>query len=413
LENNTILSEGVYVLELNASDGVFHNISIISITVGIAPQWDPMPEDQTIELGEALSYDVDATDLQTVLYSVNNTDFIIDSNGLLENNTILSVGVYILELYASDGILYNISIISITVDIAPQWDPLPEDQTIELGEALSYDLNAIDLQTVLYSVNNTDFTIDSNGLLENNTILSVGVYVLKLNASDGVFHNISIISITVNIAPQWDPLPEDQTIELGEALSYDVDATDLQTVLYSVNNTDFTIDSNGLLESATALSLGVYVLELSASDGTKNNITIITITVRDTTAPAWNPIPEDQTIVLGEALSYDVDATDLQTVLYSVNNSDFSIDSNGLLTSGTTLSLGVYILELDASDGTNHNRIIITITVVDDDDDDGNGDNGDAPPGGISFGFYFVPIMSFAVIALILFKKRTFSRELK
>ena len=108
---------------------------------------------------------------------------------------------------------------------------------------------------------------------------------------------------------------------------------------------------------------------------------------------------------LGEALSYDVDATDLQTVLYSVNNSDFSIDSNGLLTSGTTLSLGVYILELDASDGTNHNRIIITITVDDDDED--------APPGGISFGFYFLLIMSFAVIALILFKKRTFSRELK
>ncbi|GAH76759.1 unnamed protein product, partial [marine sediment metagenome] len=43
----------------------------------------------------------------------------------------------------------------------------------------------------------------------------------------------------------------------------------------------------------------------------------ISITVVDTTDPLWSPAPSDQNAELGQPFSYDVDATDLQTIQYN------------------------------------------------------------------------------------------------
>ncbi|GAH76762.1 unnamed protein product [marine sediment metagenome] len=83
---------------------------------------------------------------------------------------------------------------------------------------------------------------------------------------------------------------------------------------------NFTININiGLIQNNTILSLTTYYLEINATDASNNNATAaITITVVDTTAPQWAPAPTDQNVELGQPLSYDINATDLQTVFYYI-----------------------------------------------------------------------------------------------
>ena len=195
---------------------------------------------------------------------------------------------------------------------------------------------------------------------------------MQLNASDGINHNLTVITITVSdtIAPQWNPLPSDQSVQLGQSFSYDTDATDVQIVSYWVNDTtNFAIDGNGLLTNNSVLSLGPYYLRLNASDGTNINSTTIVVTVLDTTKPLWNPTPIDQNVNLGQLFSYDINATDLQSILYYINDTvNFTIDINtGILQNNTILSVTTYYLQINATDASNNNATIeISINVVED-----------------------------------------------
>ncbi|MFX1389734.1 MAG: hypothetical protein ACFE9Z_06725 [Promethearchaeota archaeon] len=66
--------------------------------------------------------------------------------------------------------------------------------------------------------------------------------------------------------PTWNSIPEDQIIEFGADLSYDVDASDLSGIAYYwINDTiNFSIDSNGLITNAISLGAGNYWLEIRA-----------------------------------------------------------------------------------------------------------------------------------------------------
>jgi len=82
----------------------------------------------------------------------------------------------------------------------PVWVPVPSDRIIGYGSNLNYDVNAIDLSNpISYGVNDTtNFTIDVNGLIRNNTVLNTGVYFLNISASDRYGNTAySIIKITV------------------------------------------------------------------------------------------------------------------------------------------------------------------------------------------------------------------------
>ncbi|MBC2762813.1 MAG: PGF-pre-PGF domain-containing protein [ANME-2 cluster archaeon] len=291
----------------------------------------------------------------------------------------------------------NWCIISVTVqdDTAPIWNPTPTDQNVDLGVSFIYGVNATDSQTITYGINDTDnFKINpSTGLIENNIILSLGVYVLNITATDlSSNENWRIISVTVQdeTAPIWDPTPTNQNVYLGVGFNYDVNAIDPQTITYGINDTvNFKMNpSTGLIENNIILALGVYVLNITATDLSSNeNWSIISVTVQDYTGPIWNPIPTDQNVDIGMSFSYDVNATDSQTITYGINNTvNFKINSStGLITNNTILALGVYVLNITATDSSsNLNWCIISVTVQRTSDSSGGSSGGGGGGSGTS-----------------------------
>ncbi|TXT67621.1 MAG: hypothetical protein BAJALOKI1v1_40024 [Promethearchaeota archaeon] len=401
LTNSGPLTEGTYNINVIATDAAAtpNNISTpITITVQdtTAPTWTTAPVSQSIILGNGLNQDVEANDLSTpISYSISGPDagsFDIDPvTGVLTNSTPLGEGTYDITVIATDAAATPNSIstpITITVAMGePYWNPTPQDQTVELGDPFSYTVNAEDADGVVYSISGAYagfFNIDSTGEITNDGALAEDVYSITVRAEDATNPSDYIeqaITITVQdtTAPTWVVAPVDETIELGDGVNQDVDATDPSTpVAYSISGPDagsFTIDPNtGVLTNSGPLTEGTYNINVIATDAaaTPNSISIpITITVQDTTAPTWVVAPVDETIELGNGINQGVDANDLSTpITYSISGPDagsFTIDPNtGVLTNSVALSEGMYDITVSATDAeSNSINSPITITVQD------------------------------------------------
>jgi len=205
---------------------------------------------------------------------------------------------------------------------------------------------------------------NGNGIWEEISYTDLGGGNIRVSVD-----HLSIFALTGK-GPTWNPIPEDQPAELGEAFSYEVNAEDPSDIdQYWLNSTtNFQINpTTGEITNATDLSLGNYGIEIFVNDTLGNiNSTIITITVEDTTDPVWNPELIDQPVELGEAFSYDVHADDLSTITYSIDDTtNFQIDSSsGLITNATALTVGDYELNITAEDASgNQISKLITITV--------------------------------------------------
>ena len=276
--------------------------------------------------------------------------------------------------------------VSFTIDTnAPVWTPEPDNITINVDEPLSRDFDATDLQPIIYSVDDTEnFTMNINtGELQNATDLSHGFYEITLNASDGTYHNLSAITVTVleTSKPTWVQQPQNQTIELGDPFSYNVNATDPDSYIadYGVNDTTFAISSQGEL-SNSSLPIGIYWLEIWAEDPYGNNCTaIIKVNVSDTLAPQWNITIEEQTLDCGEALDYTIGAFDPSEIdAFWDNSTLFTFDERGILTNITTLDSGIYWVEIGVNDTLGHETTeTLKITVNEPSEPSGGG--GPAP----------------------------------
>ena len=189
----------------------FSTFGVFGITPDTTPPaWNPIPTDQSIPFGSGFSYDANATDANTITYSINDTaNFKINSStGLIQNKTALSARTYWLQINVTDVAGNSISaIISVTVlpDITPPvWNPTPTNQMVTEMVAFSYTVYATDANPITYSINDTArFQINpSTGLIQNNTALSIGTYGLQINATDNSGNSVSaLINVTVSVAP--------------------------------------------------------------------------------------------------------------------------------------------------------------------------------------------------------------------
>jgi hypothetical protein len=120
---------------------------------------------------------------------------------------ILTIGLLLMIQLASAenqafGIGYfGIGYFGIGDNESPTWVIEPVNQTIEVGVALSYDIEATDDSGIAnYTINDTsNFSIDNNGLITNNSVLIENqTYLVNISATDEVGNVLwKVISITV------------------------------------------------------------------------------------------------------------------------------------------------------------------------------------------------------------------------
>jgi hypothetical protein len=133
----------------------------------------------------------------------------------------LLVGVYnvtIIAYHISGHWLANESVLTVVDTMAPTWTVTPEDQVLDYGEDLSYQLQATDGSGIAsWAVNDTvNFAISASGLLTNAITLEPGVYFVEITVTDVYAHSVSVtIMITVNPAPP--PVPPALMLVLGGA----------------------------------------------------------------------------------------------------------------------------------------------------------------------------------------------------
>ncbi len=334
-----------------------------------------------VELGNDAIIQVDIIEennLISVKVEINNILFNMSHKSGNTYSYILKsppLGVYFVNYYATDETGKINSSVKDSFNVFDSLPPLifASDQTTELGSDFSYAINATDLSIpIKISINNENFTIE-NRVITNNASLTRRDYTIPITASDSRNNTLTkniTISVVDTTSPLFSPIPSDRNVEAGRDFSYDIDAFDFQAITYSINDTRFNINSNGLIKNLTPLSVGNYHVNLIASDLDDNSASaIINIFVLDTLSPAWDDMPKNYTSEYGNQSNITVKATDFQSVRYLINDIiNFAIDAiKGVITKVTNfLGVGTYDVQINATDNSgNVNTTSIIIEVKD------------------------------------------------
>ncbi|WP_417709381.1 cadherin domain-containing protein [Roseibium aggregatum] len=332
----------------------------------------------------AFADDENASD--TVSYTVDDDRFTVDENGVVrvadgasfDAETEGTIDI-VVTATSSDGSTsqetFTISVadvdeydVSAVTDTDTAANTISEDA--KAGTDVGVTAHATDADitaTVSYSVDDDRFTVDANGVVrvadgasfDAETEGSINV-VVTATSSDGSTSS-ETFSITVSdvnettVSAVTDTDSSDNTIsEAGAAgtqvgvtaLATDADASD--TVSYSVDDSRFTIDENGVVRIADGASFDAetegsidITVTATSTDGSTSTETF-TVSVSDADEydvsnvsdadTAANEIAEDATAgtqVGITAFASDDDVTD--TVTFAVNDNRFTVDENGVI----------------------------------------------------------------------------------
>jgi hypothetical protein len=165
---------------------------------------------------------------------------------------------------------------------------------------------------------------------------------------------VVVVVYETTLPPVWAIIPTDQIVEYGMSLDYQIlvaDASGIASWTFN-DSTNFALSatyyfggSTARITSVGALAIGAYGLSVTAFDTYGNTVTAsLTVTVQDTTPPAWATLPIDQVLNYEEALNYQLQATDLSGInQWTVNDTtNFDITNTGTLTNKVTLASGEY-----------------------------------------------------------------------
>jgi len=291
-------------------------------------------------------------------------------------------------------------------------EPTPNKICGILAPQVSVEIVDAYLDKIWYQLQNGSFSTEFyswEGQIEQSVWEQIGNGTVQftLFANDTIgneaFKEILIFKDT--IPPEWIGEPENQFIEYGDDLYYDLDAFDISSISHWwINDTFlFDINENGEISTPITLSVGEYWLGIGVCDIVENYCnSTIKITVQDTTSPIWMIEPEDRLIQYGEDFNYNLEAFDLSGISYWwINDTiNFHINNNGKITNLIALEEGVYSVEIRAYDVfDNYCSKTIRITV----------ERANPPPSGIIPGYnelFILGILSGISILLISFKFR-------
>ncbi|MCK4565741.1 MAG: hypothetical protein KAU48_00390, partial [Candidatus Thorarchaeota archaeon] len=240
------------------------------------PVWDDVPSDRILEYADPFAYQMNATFAPSLhTWWVNDTThFVIDGSGLIINAMIIPADEYGLLISANDTWGRTISdeiLIMVQDTVNPEWITPIVNQAEEYGNDFEYILSAYDLAGIKsWNLNDSiNFNMD-NGNITNNILLEDGYYWLNVTVMDNNDNSLSeIFSIFINdtVDPVWGFTPVNQPWEYGLDFVYDLDATDLAGITWHINDeTNFDIDSEGVITNRTDLTVQTYELLVIAED---------------------------------------------------------------------------------------------------------------------------------------------------
>jgi hypothetical protein len=161
---------------------------------------------QTIEYATALGHNINASDTNLDCFSVNDsTNFQINCSGYLENNTLLGINLYYLNITINDSagnLNSSLMWVNVSDTTAPTFTTIANQSIYDL-DALGYDIEATDAHNVsCFAVNDSSFKINCSGYLENNTGLNVSQYWLNITINDSTGNkNYDLMWINVSVKP--------------------------------------------------------------------------------------------------------------------------------------------------------------------------------------------------------------------
>jgi len=190
----------------------------------------------------------------------------------------------------------------------PIWNEIIDDNEVELGTDVRFDLGASDPSGIhSYQVNDTArFGIFANGTVFNQGLVPVGEYGLSVTVTDLAGHTSNAafqITVIDTTAPTWVFSIESIELEYNQGFQIDLLAVDLSGIdHYTVSDTArFAIDSEGALTNATLLDPGTYTVTVAAYDPYRNFVEIsIAFTVAE--PDAGIPPPDFTMAIVGAGL---------------------------------------------------------------------------------------------------------------
>lgn len=200
--------EGPHNITVWANDSKNHlSIESVNFTVDLTNPVFTSLVNQTNEYATALGYNINTSDTNFDCFAVNDTtNFRINCSGFLKNNTLLSLGMYHLNITINDSagnVNSSLMWVNVSDTIAPDFSSFT-NRTIYDWDGLNYNLNATDAHGVsCFSVNDTiNFKINCSGNLENNTFLGAGLYWLNVSINDSSSNmNSSLLYVNVSEKP--------------------------------------------------------------------------------------------------------------------------------------------------------------------------------------------------------------------
>jgi len=391
MSTNTTLTDCANITDVTWTEGQ-HNVTVwandtmnnvgsadLTFTIDLTNPSFTDISNQTLAYNVALNHDINASDNIAVdCFSVNDTtNFKINCSGYLENNTLLALGLHWVNITVNDT-AGNKDSESIWVNVSDEDPPTFTtfaNQTAEYGDAFSYDIDATDDSGIsCFTVNDTtNFQIGCDGVLQNNTALSVALYDINVTVNDTIGLNSSSV-MWVNVTDTKAPAisitaPSNGTNTTNTGLNVNFTASDL--------NLAFCWYSNDSMSTNTTLTDCANITDVTWTEG-QHNVTVwandsygnensssITFSI-DTTGPTFTTFA-NQSLTSVNALSYDIDATDVSGIdCFIVNDTaNFQIDCDGVLQNNTALSVALYDINITVNDTVgNNNSAVMWVNVT-------------------------------------------------
>jgi parallel beta-helix repeat protein len=249
------------------------------------------------------------------------------------------------------------------------WVTAPTNQTAEYGSPFQYDIGGLlDYRNsvVNWWINDTThFAIDASGVATNGTWLAVGSYGIRVRMTNHYGRQLSgAFSVTVSdtTPPTWGSNQYSFVIEFGTlVVPFKCNVSDLSGIhhWWLSDTGNFSISSDGVVTNIAVLPTGhpgyLWInLEIRAYDPYDNyGGAYFGFRVEDTTPPSWVTLPANQTLVAGQTLDYQLQATDLSGIAgWGLGGEafGFNITETGRLVSVGTVQAGTYELTVQVWD---------------------------------------------------------------